>query len=68
MSRQRTLLDKFEGNDDTWITGLCVANIPSVMLENSFIRSLCSVINGTLAEACIENDDALRTLDISKNK
>lgn len=68
MSRQRQLLNKLVGQDETWLTGLCIVNIPNAMLDNDYIRSLCAVVNGTMAEVCNENEASVRTFDISRNK
>lgn len=67
-SRRRQLINTLENADKTWTTGLVMLNIPSIMLDNDFIRSICLLANASLMNAFEANQQALHQLDISANK
>lgn len=67
MSRRRQLYNKLVGQENLWLTGLLMQNIPAIMLENSFIRGLCAAANAALYQCLLENEAALSRFDISKN-
>jgi hypothetical protein len=68
MSRQQELIKKFDNDlEANWETGLLLTNIPVIMLENDYVRSLCVIANAALLNCCKHNDHALHMFDISQN-
>lgn len=68
LSRRRQLIDAFTHSDRTWTTGMVILNIPSILLDNDFIRGICLTANAALMHAFEVNQQALHQLDISANK
>lgn len=68
MSRFRTLNDKIHGKSEIWATGIFLANIPAIMLENEFVHKLCIIASSALLSEQIKNDNALSMFNISANR
>jgi hypothetical protein len=68
MSRRRQLIDALQGVDNTWVTNIVLNNIPAIMINNDYIRSICVAANSALLECYMNNQDALNQVNISKNK
>lgn len=67
MSRRQQLTDKLHSKNDAWMQGLLLSNIPAIMLDNDFIRPLCSACNAALVQGKSIIDEALHKFDISRN-
>lgn len=68
MSRKRRLTEQLQQKNNDWLTGMLLQNIPVVMLENDFVRAMCSAANSALYACLVVNERALHTFDISMNK